>query len=194
MSGKIILVTGGARSGKSTFAEQYAATQGKAVAYIATAQIYDAEMQERVNLHRVRRPRNWRTYEAPYADKDTMKEAAAAADVVLFDCLTLYTTNLLLSDDAPKVREERTEYILNRIEQLLEAARQSAATNIFVTNEVGLGIVPDNALAREYRDVAGWVNQRVSACADEVYLVVSGLPVEIKKLAVKLGEGGVKHG
>ncbi|MGI6091397.1 MAG: bifunctional adenosylcobinamide kinase/adenosylcobinamide-phosphate guanylyltransferase [Veillonellaceae bacterium] len=194
MSGKIILVTGGARSGKSTFAEQYASEQRKTVAYIATAQIYDTEMQERVTMHRERRPNNWLTYEAPYADADTIKAAAASADVILFDCLTLYTSNLLLSSEAHKHREERVSYILNRVEQLIEAARQSTATVIFVTNEVGLGIVPDNALAREYRDMAGWVNQKVAASAEEVYLVVSGLPVELKKLAVKLGEGGVRHG
>lgn len=186
MSGKMILVTGGARSGKSTFAEQYATAHGKLIAYIATAQIYDDEMQMRVTLHRERRPAEWSTYEAPYADEMTIKQAASHADVVLFDCLTLYTTNLLLAEATPKLRNERQSYILTKIDRLLHAACSSHSTIIFVTNEVGLGIVPDNALAREYRDIAGWVNQKAAALADEVYLVVSGLPIEIKKMGVNL--------
>lgn len=194
MSGKIVLVTGGARSGKSTFAERYAATAGGNVAYIATAQIHDAEMQKRVALHRRQRPQNWYTYEEPYPDHETIKEAAANAEVILFDCLTLYTSNLLLADDVSLSQENRQAHILDRLEKLLAAARDSKITVIFVTNEVGLGIVPNNALAREYRDVAGRVNQKTASWADEVYLVVSGIAIELKKLAVKLGEGGASYG
>ncbi|WP_425060750.1 Bifunctional adenosylcobalamin biosynthesis protein CobU [Sporomusa carbonis] len=189
MAGKIILVTGGARSGKSVFAERYAARGGRKVAYIATAQIYDDEMKERVALHRQRRPANWPTFEAPYNAEQAMAQAVRCADAVLFDCLTLYTSNLLLAPDAPPDWEERRRFVLDKIAKLLASARQECADVIFVTNEVGLGIVPDNALAREYRDVAGLINQQVAACADEVYLVVCGLAVELKKLAVNLGEG-----
>ncbi|MEL7632605.1 MULTISPECIES: bifunctional adenosylcobinamide kinase/adenosylcobinamide-phosphate guanylyltransferase [Sporomusa] len=188
MAMKIVLVTGGARSGKSTFAERYAAQGGRKVAYIATAQIYDEEMQERVNLHQSRRPASWPTFEAPYQAEQAMAQAVQHAEAVLFDCLTLYTSNLLLAPDAPADREERMQAVLTAIDKLLSSAKQDQADVIFVTNEVGAGIVPDNALAREYRDVAGLVNQKVAGFADEVYLVVSGLAVELKKIAVSLGE------
>ncbi|SMD06122.1 bifunctional adenosylcobinamide kinase/adenosylcobinamide-phosphate guanylyltransferase [Sporomusa malonica] len=188
MAGKIVLVTGGARSGKSTFAERYAAQGARKVAYIATAQIYDDEMKERVNIHQSRRPASWPTFEAPYQAEKAMADAVQSSDAVLFDCLTLYTSNLLLAPDAPGDREERRLAVLGAIDKLLASAKQEQSDVIFVTNEVGLGIVPDNALAREYRDVAGLVNQKVAQHADEVYLVVSGLAVELKKLAVSLGE------
>lgn len=194
MAGKIVLVTGGARSGKSTFAERYAAQGKRTVAYIATAQIYDDEMKERVNIHQSRRPANWSTFEAPYKAEQAMAQAVQEADAVLFDCLTLYTSNLLLAPDAPVNREERRQAVLSAIDTLLSSAKQDRADVIFVTNEVGSGIVPDNALAREYRDIAGLVNQKVAGAADEVYLVVSGLAVELKKIAVSLEEGDELNG
>jgi len=193
MNGKIILVTGGARSGKSLFAEQYAIALGGPMAYIATAQIYDQEMESRIAVHRQRRADNWQTFEAPYDADQTMKLAAQEANIILFDCLTLYTSNLLLSPNTPNQPEEKHHYIMEQIDKLLVSARACKATVLFVTNEVGMGIVPDNALAREYRDIAGLVNQKVAACADEVYLVVSGLAVEIKKMAVNVNKE-VVHG
>ncbi|HMM20312.1 MAG TPA: bifunctional adenosylcobinamide kinase/adenosylcobinamide-phosphate guanylyltransferase [Selenomonadales bacterium] len=193
MSGKIVLVTGGARSGKSAFAEGHVARLGERIAYIATAQIYDDEMKARVDLHRRRRPAGWETYEAPYGAEAVLARVAPEADAVLFDCLTLYTSNLLLAADAPATPEERLIFIRSKITLLIEAARSGRATVVFVTNEVGMGIVPDNALAREYRDAAGLVNQQVAAAAGEVYLVVSGLAVELKKLAAAT-EGEVRHG
>jgi len=188
MAEKIVLVTGGARSGKSLFAEKYAANCNRKIAYIATAQIYDEEMKLRVNLHRQRRPQSWVTYEAPYDAESAILKAARQASVVLFDCLTIYTSNLLLSTEHLTVREERYQFVMNKLTELINSARSCQATVIFVTNEVGMGIVPDNALAREYRDLAGMANQIVAANADEVYLVISGLAVDIKKLAVKIGE------
>ena len=188
MAGKIILVTGGARSGKSTFAERYAAQGNRQVAYIATAQIYDEEMKERVAIHQRRRPAGWTTFEAPYSAELAMDQAVRCAGAVLFDCLTLYTSNLLLAPAAPANREARCQAVLAAIDKLLASARQEQADVIFVTNEVGLGIVPDNALAREYRDVTGLVNQKIAGQADEVYLVVSGLAVELKKIAARLEE------
>lgn len=187
MRGKIVLVTGGARSGKSTFAEHYAAAAGEPVAYIATAQVGDEEMRLRVELHQRRRPAEWLTIEAPVDADRAIAQAAQTAKVVLFDCLTLYTSNLLLAAATLTEPAERQRYIIGAIDKLIEAAQASQATVIFVTNEVGMGIVPDNALAREYRDVAGKVNQRVAAAADEVYLVVCGLAVDIKQLAVRTG-------
>ena len=180
--GKIILVTGGARSGKSLFAEKYAASHGTTVAYIATAQIYDEEMRDRVRRHRERRPDNWVTYEAPYHAETVLREAAA--EVILFDCLTLYITNLLLAEKTPANREERFGFIMAEIEKLLQAALTCGKKVVFVTNEVGCSIVPENELAREYRDVAGSVNQKMAAAADDVYAVMCGLAVNIKQLAV----------
>lgn len=186
MSAKIILVTGGARSGKSTYAERYVASVGDKVAYIATAQVLDGEMESRVALHRHRRPARWQTYEAPYNAEKVLAEVATAVDAVLFDCMTLYVSNLLLSPDAPPTPEERFRQVREKINKLLASAKAGSATVVFVTNEVGLGIVPDNALAREYRDLSGAANQQVAAAADEVYLVVSGLAVELKKIATAI--------
>lgn len=189
MPGKIILITGGARSGKSVFAEQYAIGLKEKMAYIATAQVYDEEMERRVALHRERRAGEWLTFEAPYDADKSMEEAGKQAKVILFECLTLYTSNLLLKPDSPSDPEEKYQYIVKEIDKLLTSARNSGATVLFITNEVGMGIVPNNALARQYRDVAGMVNQKVAACAEEAYLVVSGLAVEIKKLAAHVNKG-----
>lgn len=189
---KLILITGGARSGKSEFAERLAqelAEQNLSapyLAYIATAQILDDEMADRVKHHQARRSEIWLTKEAPYAAHLAIAEVAHEVDVILFDCLTLYVTNLLLAADESACDEEQLTYILAQIDKLLGACREGNKTVILVTNEVGMGIVPENALARKYRDWAGWVNQKVAQAADEVYFVVSGIPVEIKKLARNL--------
>jgi adenosylcobinamide kinase/adenosylcobinamide-phosphate guanylyltransferase len=179
--GKIVLVTGGARSGKSRFAEQYARNFGNKLAYIATAQILDDEMADRIRLHQSRRSENWHTFEAAFAAEQAIG-AAADFPVVLFDCLTIYTANLLLAEQAADI-EARRESVLHQADLVIEAAQASKSTVIFVANEVGMSIVPDNALSREYRDLAGWINQKVAAVADEVYLVVCGLAVELKKIA-----------
>lgn len=185
MPTKIILVTGGARSGKSLFAERYAAACGTSVAYIATAQIYDDEMKERVKLHQRRRPAHWLTWEAPLNAHEAVFSAGQKVPTILFDCLTLYTTNLLLASEGLVDREERFAYVMEQADKLFASAAATGNTIIFVTNEVGMGIVPDNALAREYRDLAGVVNQKAAAVADEVYLAVCGIAVDIKKLAFR---------
>ncbi|MEN6564705.1 MAG: bifunctional adenosylcobinamide kinase/adenosylcobinamide-phosphate guanylyltransferase [Veillonellales bacterium] len=188
MSGRIVLITGGARSGKSTFAERYAASQGKAISYIATAQVLDDEMRNRVALHRQRRPAAWQTYEAPFAANEAVLQAGKHADVILFDCLTLYISNLLLAAEGLPTAAARCEQVLSQIDQLADSASSCGAMVIIVTNEVGMGIVPDNALAREYRDIAGWANQKIASRADEVYLVISGLAVEIKQLSTNVSK------
>ena len=187
--GKIVLVTGGARSGKSTFAESLALQTGARVGYIATAEIWDQEMSDRVDLHRKRRPVEWVTYEAPLGADTVVKGAAGEVDLLLFDCLTVYTSNQLLSLSDTEPFQQRCEAVLNSAGQLIEAAQAFPGTVIFVTNEVGDGIVPENKLAREFRDLAGLVNQRFAAAADEVYWVVCGLPVEIKKQACRITGG-----
>ncbi len=186
---KIVLVTGGARSGKSSFAEKLAMMAGDRVAYVATAEIWDREMAERVELHQNRRPTQWQTYEAPRQAEKAIEAATSHAELILFDCLTVYLSNCLLAlpeEDGPHRRQIA---VLEAVEQLILAARRFSGTVIFVTNEVGDGIVPDNALAREFRDLAGLANQKAAQAADEVYWVVCGLPVEIKRQALVIMEG-----
>ena len=186
---KIILVTGGARSGKSAFAEKLAMESGGRVGYIATAEVRDREMSERVELHRKRRPAGWLTFEAPMNAEKVVGDAAGTVDFLLFDCLTIYTSNQLLSLSDAGGSRQRCDAVREAVARLLAAALDFPGTVVFVTNEVGGGIVPDNGLAREFRDVAGLVNQQVAGSADEVYWVVCGLPVEIKKQALTVAGG-----
>lgn len=179
--GKIVLFTGGARSGKSRLAEEYAASYGQ-VLYVATAQVLDDEMRQRVALHQQRRPSGWGSVEAWKDPAGTLLEHLAS-ECILFDCLSMYVTNLLLSEAAPQDSEERAVYMRREFDLLIAAAKKIEGTLIFVTNEVGMGIVPENALAREYRDLAGLLNQEIAALATDVYLAVSGLAVNVKKLA-----------
>ena len=181
--GKIVLVTGGARSGKSRFAEQYVARVGKHIGYIATAEVYDEEMAFRVKLHKERRPSDWKTYEAPHDAHLALKEAGAECDAVLFDCLTLYMSNLLCTLDSISDSHQNYSLANEKLDALIAQAKENRGTTVFVTNEVGSGIVPGDHLSREYRDVAGIANQWMARAADEVYLVVCGLAVNVKKLA-----------
>lgn len=168
---RLIYVTGGARSGKSTFAERLAAASGLPVTYLATAQAFDAEMADRIARHRSDRPVGWQTVEEPLAVPEALQ--AITTPTVLLDCLSLWVSTLLLA-------EVPDEAMLARADALLSAARARPGLTILVTNEVGLGIVPDNALARRYRDLLGWVNQRAAAASDEAWLLVSGLPLRLK--------------
>ena len=181
--GQIILVTGGARSGKSSFAEKLALKIGNnKAAYIATAQIFDEEMSQRVKIHKSRRNSNWANYEAPFdADKifPTVTE-----NVILFDCVTMYLTNWILTKnlDDENIFSEFEIFI----DKLVAAAQKSCATVIFVSNEVGAGIVPENKLARIFRDFAGIANQKIAAQAEKVFLVTAGIAVDIKKIAERI--------
>lgn len=192
MAGKIILVTGGVRSGKSRFAEELAAKSEKSVGYIATAQIYDEEMGYRVKLHQERRPADWQTYEAPYWADKAIVEAAANHQVLLFDCITMYLSNLLCAVPPEELIEEQLyEEVETQMARLLAAAQQASqqgTTVIFVTNEVGAGIVPENKLARFYRDLSGLANQKIATVADDVYAVMAGIPVNIKRLNAWLAQ------
>lgn len=180
--GKIVLITGGARSGKSKFAENYVAGTGKDIAYIATSQIFDDEMAYRVKLHRQRRPANWQTFEAPFNAHEAIKEAFKQHDTILFDCLTLYLSNYLCQEEAQSLSlDDLSDNVSMLMKELISAVRSvTNKTCVFVTNEVGAGIVPENELARKYRDLAGLCNQQIAKTADEVYLVVSGIPLQIK--------------
>lgn len=183
---EIVLVTGGARSGKSEFAERYVLHYSPRCDYIATAEILDEEMAERVRLHRERRDARWVNHEAPYHAEETFAKLGEETRAVLFDCLTIYMCNLFYGKEAPQGSFlERCDFVLAEIDRLLEAARRSGKRVVFVSNEVGCGIVPDNQMAREYRDLAGWVNQRVAQAADKVFYCVAGQAVDVKRLAFK---------
>jgi adenosylcobinamide kinase/adenosylcobinamide-phosphate guanylyltransferase len=162
------LVLGGARSGKSRFAEGLAAGHAGAKVYIATAEPGDEEMAARIAHHRSRRGPEWSTVEAPVALVEALERAAG--HFVLIDCLTLWISNLLLGERA----------IAPRIERLAEAVRSHSGAVVVVSNEVGLGIVPDNALAREFRDQAGLANQRLAQACDVVVFMAAGLPLTLK--------------
>ncbi len=220
LSGRLILVTGGARSGKSTFAERLAAQlaepRGGRVTYIATSQAYDGEMAQRVSAHQSSRPATWTTVECPLEVPAAVHAAAAgvgeqgagaagsagAPPVVLLDCVTLWVTNLLFSGGAfggsepPRDGYNYDKDLLPPAEERGAAARVTAAvdglaaavadtgvTLVAVTNEVGLGVVPEYPLARLYRDQLGWANQRLARDADGLYLLVSGHPLDVKALA-----------
>ncbi len=165
----IILITGGARSGKSVRAEARAkAFAGKPV-YIATAEALDTEMRERIAHHRARRGNEWSEHETPL-ELAAMLDATDGGGARLVDCLTLWLSNLLHAE-----RDWSRETT-----QLAESLRAQKSPVVLVTNEVGLGIVPDNALARQFRDAAGIMNQMIAQAADEVEFVVAGLPMRVK--------------
>ena len=171
----LIFITGGARSGKSTLAVQLAKKSGEKVAFIATARAGDEEMAKRILLHKKSRPSEWTTIEEP-VDVALALETIHGHDVVIVDCLTLLLSNLMFEYDS----SNETDAIMEKIETLAEASRRFAGTVIIVSNEVGMGIVPENALARKFRDLAGRANQIVAGAADEVYVCFSGISIKIK--------------
>jgi adenosylcobinamide kinase/adenosylcobinamide-phosphate guanylyltransferase len=173
---KITFILGGARSGKSAFAEGVAKKYNDVV-YIATAEAKDDEMRERIRIHRARRPFNWKTVESPYHVDRVVSDFNGKADLVLIDCITFYITNMLLSTANSKQRQMQ---ILDEIDKLRRVCRESRSDIIIVSNEVGLSIVPDNALSREFRDIAGCANQILAGEADEVYFMVAGIAQRIK--------------
>lgn len=212
--GKFIFITGGARSGKSSFAEKIAADiekrgrktavkggeqeandriceqekivenhgQGDVrVTYVATCAPRDGEMMRRIEKHRRNRPQRWRTVEEECRVAEVVREEGMKSEVILLDCLTLLISNLLLGRDFAGDKIESAEKsILSEIKKLAEVARDVPATVIAVSNEVGMGVVPDNEMGRAYRDILGRANQIMAAYADRVYLVVAGIPMEIK--------------
>ncbi len=169
----IVLVGGGARSGKSSFAEQWAERRHGRATYLATAEARDEEMRDRIAHHRARRGAMWRTIEEP------LRLAAALRDLrdepcVLVDCLTLWLSNVML--DADRDAGAEVEALTAEVEQW------GGADLVLVTNEAGCGVVPENALAREFRDLAGRLNQSMAAAADEVYWMVFGQPLHVKPM------------
>ena len=166
------LILGGARSGKSRLAEQLAETSGLPVTYIATSQPLDGEMNERVRLHRERRPAHWGLVEEPLALADVLYAEAAEGRCLLIDCLTLWLTNLLMLDDPERLAAER--------DALLDCLEQLPGSLVLVSNETGLGVVPMGELTRRYVDHAGLLHQAVAERCQRVVLTVAGLPLMLK--------------
>ncbi len=171
---EFVLITGGARSGKSDLALKLASAQGRRLAFVATAEVKDEEMAERVAIHRAKRGPGWHTFEEPLHLGTLLSEIYERYDSIVVDCLTLWLSNLLLSlQDPEEVRRE--------IQETFQRLRSLRGARIyFVTNEVGMGIVPEHPLARMFRDLAGWMNQQFASLCREVYLVVAGQPLRIK--------------
>ena len=207
MISQFTFITGGARSGKSHFAELLAAHANRPVIYIATAQVWDEEMALRVKKHQQQRPSTWRLIEEPRNILETLLQLKDEDGVILLDCVTLWLTNLLLAEqthpstpscpdgeefsldlpnDNDPFNNELEPQILATVKDVAQLVREIKPQVIFVSNEVGQGIVPELPLARAYRDLAGRSNQILASSADQVYLVVAGIPMEIKHSGEKL--------
>ncbi|NVO00222.1 MAG: bifunctional adenosylcobinamide kinase/adenosylcobinamide-phosphate guanylyltransferase [Geobacteraceae bacterium] len=170
---KIILVTGGARSGKSRYAEELAVSHGEPLLYVATAACGDKEMHERISRHQERRGAAWQTIEEPMDLAGVLLGHDGWFGATLVDCVTLWLTNLLLE-------KEDKDAVLDEVSRTAKALANLKSPVILVTNEVGMGIVPDNHLARVFRDIAGEANEILAKAADEVYVIFSGLPLKLK--------------
>ena len=198
---ELILVTGGARSGKSSFAQKLALQQEarspeKTVIYLATAQAKDDEMRRRVELHRRGRPSRWQTIEEPWEPGAALETLPPECGVVLIDCLTIWLSNLLLrglekqntftANDlegnlpGKTVETALEKHIFKKVDLLLDAAARGSYLTVLVTNEVGCGVVPEHYLGRFFRDLAGKANQQVAARAGVVYLLTCGIPLKLK--------------
>jgi adenosylcobinamide kinase / adenosylcobinamide-phosphate guanylyltransferase len=179
---QLIFLLGGARSGKSAYAEHWARQHGQQVLFVATAQAFDAEMTERINRHKASRPAHWTTLEAPLTTGRAIRYACAEHpyDTIVVDCLTLLATNALLQLPESATQAESDDVILAEVDGLLETYYRSSATWLIVSNEVGMGIVPPSKLGRLFQDSLGRANQKLAQAADVVNLLVAGLPWQIK--------------
>jgi adenosylcobinamide kinase/adenosylcobinamide-phosphate guanylyltransferase len=166
------LILGGVRSGKSRHAAEIAQASGGAVTIIATGTAQDQEMAERIALHRAHRPKEWRVVEEPLRLADALSAACAPSGIVIVDCLTLWLTNLMCGEDPDALRRESA--------QLLESLPRLRGGCVLVSNEVGFGIIPANALARRFADEAGALHQHLAALCDQVILMAAGLPLTLK--------------
>ena len=185
MASMLSLALGGVRSGKSEFAEGLAGESGYPVLYVATGVANDTEMEERIRRHREARPEHWTTLEEPVRLAERLREALSAPyapSVVLLDSLDVWVANVLEEQgEAPKSDVEA--YALGCLSDTLEAMRESGVDAVLVSSEVGLSLVPPNPLGRRFQDLLGLVNQKAAAAADRVYLVVAGIPLEVKPAA-----------
>jgi adenosylcobinamide kinase/adenosylcobinamide-phosphate guanylyltransferase len=171
---KAIFVTGGTRSGKSQYALEVASSFGKRKAYLATAEALDDEMQERIEKHRQRRGKDWTTIEEPLSVNKVLVKIDGLYDVVVLDCVTIWISNLLT-----RYRGKEAA-IIHQVERLAKAAKEFRGTLVMVSNEVGMGIVPKNRLARQFRDLSGYANQKLAGVAEEVVMMIAGVPLKVK--------------
>lgn len=187
--GEIIYITGGARSGKSTFGENYIGVNRgeRKKIYIATAYVYDDEMRIRVEKHREQRGEGWQTVEKYKNLSEELEKTEGDEKIILLDCITNLVTNFMLEDpdlEWEKIEKERLSAmeasVMEEMKSLVQYIRKNGHILVLVSNEVGMGIVPDNPLARYFRDIAGRVNQYCAGEADKAYLIVSGLKVKLK--------------
>lgn len=180
MENKCILILGGARSGKSRLAQEIASRLGERVLFVATGEALDEEMGERIAEHKRARPSSWRTLEAPLRLGSRIREDVGDAQVVVVDCLTLLVANVIGQCGGDPDTRLVTEKMSLEVTELLECTAQMEVKFVFVSNEVGMGLVPDNRLGRIYRDLLGRVNEELARQADTVYLMVAGIPVTVK--------------
>lgn len=167
---RVILITGGARSGKSTYAEKIALSLSPNPVYLATARIWDEEFHQRVIRHQERRGPEWTNIE----EEKVLSRHTFAGRVVLIDCVTLWCTNFFFD------LKSDTDLALSAVKEEFKRFIEQDATFIFVTNEIGMGGTSENELQRKFTDMQGWMNQYIASCADEVLLMVSGIPVKVK--------------
>ncbi|ARF99246.1 MAG: bifunctional adenosylcobinamide kinase/adenosylcobinamide-phosphate guanylyltransferase [Veillonella sp.] len=190
MKSTIILCSGGARSGKSEFAEQLALSLKGRKAYVATGQAFDDEMKDRIKKHQMRRGKEWITFEIPLHLHKNWEQIKNVSDVILIDCLTMFTSNHIFAHGDINTQEDSNRIesiILEELRLLLQEINNSNdKTVIFVTNEIGLGIVPENKLARYFRDITGRVNREVASAANKMYLTISGVTIELKSQEVHI--------
>ena len=190
MKSTIILCSGGARSGKSEFAEQLALSLKGRKAYVATGQAFDDEMKDRIKKHQLRRGKEWITFEIPLHLHENWEQIKNVSDVILIDCLTMFTSNHIFAHGNINTQEDANRIesiILKELRLLLQEINNSNdKTVIFVTNEIGLGIVPENKLARYFRDITGRVNLEVASAANKMYLTISGVTIELKSQEVHI--------
>jgi adenosylcobinamide kinase/adenosylcobinamide-phosphate guanylyltransferase len=170
--GRIVLVLGGARSGKSTYAQRLAEQWWARPLYLATAETLDAEMVARVNLHKQKRGARWACVEETLDVAAVIRRETPPRDGILLDCVTLWLSNVLLKEGEPAIQARK--------EDLIAALRTNPTDVILVSNEVGMGVVPDSELGRQFRDLQGWMNQDLAAVADTVVFVIAGLPLVLK--------------
>jgi adenosylcobinamide kinase/adenosylcobinamide-phosphate guanylyltransferase len=178
--GQITLLLGGARSGKSSYAQRLAEESGKSVTYLATAQALDDEMSSRIKKHQSERPTHWQTFEIPLDIASHIGEIKF--DLVILDCMTLLTTNLLMKFEKDELVDEAlfTEAVYKEVADLLAAIRAGTQDWLIISNEIGLGLVPPYQMGRVYRDLLGWANQRLAREADKVLFLVAGIPMVVK--------------
>lgn len=170
---RVILVTGGCRSGKSRFALDYANRNFIKKVYLATCEPLDEEMVRRIELHKKARGAEWLTIEEPVAIVEKISQLEEEGKGILLDCITLWISNLLM-------RWDEEQKIVEEVERFLETVKKGPSSFIFVTNEVGMGIVPVDPLSRRFRDLSGMVNQKIAEASDTVIFMVSGIPIFLK--------------